>query len=80
MCVAARAVGVLSGAFVPSGWEPGQEAVGGWLEPVACMCLAAGTSCRCLCGVRGRLQTHTLWWQPEQAARARANDRLVAAV
>lgn len=52
---------------------------GGWLEPVACMCLAAGTSCRCLCGVRGRLQTHTLWWQPEQAAKARANDRLIAA-
>lgn len=25
--MAARAVGVPSGAFMPSGWEPGQEAV-----------------------------------------------------
>lgn len=31
-----------------------------WLEPVACMCLAVGTSCRCLCGGRGRLQTHNV--------------------
>lgn len=69
--VAAKAVGIISGASRSIGWGPGLAAVVAGARGVHT--LGRGNSCRCLCSGRGCLQIPMWCWGPGQAARAGAS-------